>query len=90
FHRAMCRIAGYEGPLHRCTVYGSREAGARLEQMLALGMSRPWPDALEVLTGEREIDATAIRDYFAPLQRWLDEQNAGRRCAPAQASTAGS
>jgi peptidyl-dipeptidase A len=90
FHRAMCRIAGYEGPLYRCTIHGSKEAGARLEQMLALGMSRPWPDALEVLTGEREIDATAIRDYFAPLQRWLDEQNAGRSCTPAQTAADGS
>ena len=80
FHRAMCEIAGHEGPLNRCTIYGSREAGRRLNAMLEMGMSQPWPDALEVLTGERELDANAIRDYFAPLQVWLDEQNAGRSC----------
>ncbi len=80
FHRAMCEIAGHEGPLNRCTIYGSKEAGRRLNEMLAMGMSRPWPDALEALTGEREADASAIRDYFAPLQAWLDEQNAGRSC----------
>ena len=79
-HRAMCEIAGHEGPLNRCTIYGSEEAGRRLNEMLEMGMSRPWPDALEALTGEREADATAIRDYFAPLQTWLDEQNAGRSC----------
>jgi len=80
FQRAMCKLAGYEGPLHRCTIYGSKEAGRRLNAMLEMGMSRPWPDALEVLTGERELDATAIREYFAPLEAWLDEQNAGRSC----------
>ena len=80
FHRALCEIAGHEGPLNRCTIYGSEEAGRRLNEMLELGMSKPWPDALEALTGERELDATAIRDYFAPLQTWLDEQNAGQSC----------
>jgi len=80
FHRAMCKIAGYQGPLNRCTIYGSKEAGRRLNEMLEMGMSRPWPDALEALTGERELDASAILEYFAPLQAWLDEQNAGRSC----------
>ncbi len=75
FHRAMCRQAGHTGPLHSCSVYGNREVGDRLAKMLALGQSRPWPDALEVLTGEREMDATAILDYFSPLNAWLDEQS---------------
>ncbi|MFZ5623872.1 MAG: M2 family metallopeptidase [Gemmatimonadota bacterium] len=77
FHRAMCREAGYRGPLHRCSIYGNRQAGARLEKMMAMGMSRPWPEALEALTGEKQLDATAILDYFAPLKAWLDEQNRG-------------
>ncbi|MCH2252585.1 MAG: M2 family metallopeptidase [Vicinamibacterales bacterium] len=80
FHRALCEVAGVEGPLHRCSIFGSLEAGARLNTMLAMGASRPWPDALEVVTGQREMDATAILDYFAPVQAWLDEQNAGRSC----------
>jgi peptidyl-dipeptidase A len=80
FHRALCDAAGYEGPLHRCSIYDHREAGARLIQMLELGASRPWSEALEALTGERRMDATAIVDYFAPLQSWLDEQNRGRSC----------
>jgi peptidyl-dipeptidase A len=75
FHRALCAAAGQQGPLHRCSIYGSREAGARLIRMMELGQSRPWPEALNVLTGERSMDATAILDYFAPLKRWLDEQN---------------
>ncbi|PYQ19763.1 MAG: hypothetical protein DMF81_20815 [Acidobacteria bacterium] len=45
--------------------------------MLEMGQSRSWPDALEALTGQRQMDATAIADYFAPLKKWLDEQNAG-------------
>jgi peptidyl-dipeptidase A len=80
FHRALCQVAGYQGPLHRCSVYGNREVGRRLQAMMEMGMSRPWPDALEALTGQREMDATAILDYFAPLQAWLDQQNAGRTC----------
>jgi peptidyl-dipeptidase A len=79
-HRALCGIAGFDGPLHHCSIYDNEEAGRRLNEMLEMGMSRPWPDALEALTGEREMDATAILDYFAPLQSWLDEQNAGRAC----------
>ena len=77
FHRALCKEAGYTGPLHRCSIYGSKAAGERLAKMLAMGQSRPWPDALEAMTGQRKMDATAILDYFAPLKKWLDEQNAG-------------
>jgi peptidyl-dipeptidase A len=79
FHRALCREAGYTGPLHRCSVYGNKAVGEKLARMMAMGQSRPWPEALEALTGERRMDASAILDYFAPLKRWLDEQNAGHR-----------
>jgi len=80
FQRALCRIAGDKGPLHRCSIYGSKEAGKRLDEMLSMGVSQPWPEALKALTGESKIDATAIQDYFAPLKTWLDKQNAGRKC----------
>ena len=80
FHRALCEIAGAEGPLHRCSIYENEEAGEALIKMLELGMSQPWPDALEAMTGKRRMDATSILDYFAPLKRWLDEQNEGRTC----------
>jgi peptidyl-dipeptidase A len=78
FHRALCQARGYQGPLNRCSIYDDKEAGARLQKMLAMGQSRPWPDALEALTGQRQMDATAMIDYFAPLKKWLDEQNAGQ------------
>ena len=78
FYRALCREAGYTGPLHRCTFYGSREAGARLERMLQAGMSRPWQETLFEMTGEREMDASAMMEYFAPLKAWLDRQNQGK------------
>ncbi|HEY3353373.1 MAG TPA: M2 family metallopeptidase [Polyangia bacterium] len=80
FHRALCRAAGQTGPLHRCSIYGSQEAGRRLAAMMAMGQSRPWPEALKALTGETSIDATAIIDYFKPLQDYLHEQNKGRTC----------
>ncbi len=76
FHRALARQAGCKEPLHRCSIYGNKEVGSRLEKMLAMGQSRPWPEALKALTGEDRMDATAILDYFAPLKKWLDEQNA--------------
>jgi peptidyl-dipeptidase A len=77
FHRALCKEAGYSGPLHRCSIYGNKAAGAKLAKMMAMGASRPWPDALETLTGQRQMDATALMDYYAPLKKWLDEQNVG-------------
>ena len=80
FHRAMCQAAGFKGPLHECSVYGSKAAGARLRAMLELGRSKPWPDALFAMTGQREMDGSALLEYFAPLQKWLKEQNAGQRC----------
>jgi peptidyl-dipeptidase A len=79
FYRALCDASGYTGPLHRCTFYGSKEAGAKFNKMLEMGQSKPWPDELEVLTGQRQIDASALLDYFAPLQKWLDEQNKGQK-----------
>ena len=80
FHRALCRSIGFTGPLDQCSIYGNAEAGRRLKAMLAMGASRPWPDALEALTGQREMDATAMLDYFAPLKKWLDEQNKNEVC----------
>ena len=78
FHRALAKVAGCTTPLHRCSIYGNAAAGERLRKTLAMGASRPWPDALEALTGQRQMDATAMADYFAPLKAWLDEQNSGR------------
>jgi peptidyl-dipeptidase A len=80
FHRALCRIAGHKGPLYTCSIYGNKEAGKRLEAMMKMGLSRPWPEALAALTGEKRMDASAILDYFAPLYDWLKEQNKGRKC----------
>lgn len=79
FHRALAKTAGCTTPLHRCSIYDNKEAGERLKKALAMGASKPWPDVLEVLTGQREMDASAIADYFAPLKTWLDEQNKGRK-----------
>ncbi len=78
FHRALSQAAGCTGPLNRCSIYGNKEAGAKLNAMLEMGQSRPWQDAMEKIAGTRQMDATAIRDYFAPLQKWLDQQNQGK------------
>ena len=79
-HRALCRAAGHQGPLHECSIYGNKAAGEKLRAMLALGASKPWPEALEALTGERTMDAGALLEYFAPLQAWLKAQNQGQTC----------
>ena len=80
FHRAACAQAGWNGPLHRCSVYDEAEMGQRFNAMLEMGQSKPWPDALEAFTGERQTDASAIADYFAPLNTWLTAQNKGEQC----------
>ncbi|HUP48030.1 MAG TPA: M2 family metallopeptidase [Thermoanaerobaculia bacterium] len=80
FHRALCQTAGYDGPLNRCSIYGNKAAGERLMRTLEMGASRPWPEALEIMTGQRQMDATAIIDYFRPLMDWLEVQNKGQQC----------
>jgi peptidyl-dipeptidase A len=80
FQRALCETAGYDGPLHACSVYNSKEAGAKLQAMLEAGSSQPWQDTLEKLTGTRQMDASAIIDYFEPLMGWLQEKNEGMSC----------
>jgi peptidyl-dipeptidase A len=80
FYRAACRQAGWNGALNRCTVFGNKEVGKRYNAMMSMGSSRPWPEALEAFTGERDIDASAIAEYFAPLNTWLTEQNKGQQC----------
>jgi len=80
FHKSLCEAAGQEGLLHECSIYGSKEAGERLQATLALGASKPWPDALEAITGARQMDAQPMVDYFEPLMAWLKEQNRDRQC----------
>ena len=80
FHKAACDQAGFEGPLHRCSVYGNEEVGKRFNAMMEMGSSQPWPDALEAFTGTRRMDGTAMLEYYAPLQAYLEEQNEGRTC----------
>ncbi|MCB9739539.1 MAG: M2 family metallopeptidase [Deltaproteobacteria bacterium] len=80
FHRALCKAAGHQGPLHLCSIHGSKAAGDKLAAMMAMGQSKPWPEALFAATGERDMDASALVDYFAPLYDWLKKENAGRQC----------
>jgi peptidyl-dipeptidase A len=80
FFKAACDIAGWKGPLHRCSFYGNKEVGKRLDAMLAMGASKPWPDALQAFTGKREMDGTAMIAYFKPLMTWLQKENRGKQC----------
>jgi len=80
FHRAACQQAGWTGPLHRCSIYGDEAVGERFNAMLEMGQSRPWPEAMQAFTGETGNDASAVADYFAPLNTWLTEQNRGKDC----------
>jgi peptidyl-dipeptidase A len=80
FQKALCEAAGFEGPLHECSIFGSKAAGERFAAMLKLGQSETWQDTLERLTGTRQMDASAILEYFEPLQGWLAQQNKGQQC----------
>jgi peptidyl-dipeptidase A len=80
FHKAACDIAGNEGPLHRCSIYGNKEVGARFDAMMKMGASRPWPEALDAFTGNENMDGSAIIEYFSPLMEYLKEENKDRQC----------
>jgi peptidyl-dipeptidase A len=80
FHRAACKQSGWKGPLHRCSVYGQKEVGEKFNKMMELGQSQPWPQTLAVFSGETQTDASAVADYFAPLNLWLTKQNKGEKC----------
>ena len=80
FHRAACEQAGVTGPLHRCSIYGDQKIGKKFNAMLEMGQSKPWPEALEAFTGQRQTDASAMTEYFKPLDAWLTEQNRGETC----------
>jgi len=82
FYRALCLESGQydpkdpKKPLHRCNFYNSQAAGNKLREMLKLGASRPWKEAMEIMTGQPEMDTGAIREYFKPLENWLKKENA--------------
>ena len=78
--KAACDQAGWKGPLHRCSLYGDKAAGTRLQAMTAMGASQPWPDALEAFTGQRRVSAAGMLAYFKPLQTYLEHENRGRPC----------
>jgi peptidyl-dipeptidase A len=80
FYKAACDAAGWKGPLHRCSFYGDKKVGAKLNAMLEMGASKPWPDALQAFTGSRAMSGKAMVEYFAPLKTWLDKQNRGKSC----------
>ena len=80
FHEALCESMGFDGDLHECSIYGNKEAGLRLRNMLAVGQSEPWPDALEKITGQRTLSGKSLLNYYEPLKKWLDDQNEGRAC----------
>jgi peptidyl-dipeptidase A len=80
FHKALCEISGNTDPIHRCSIYNSKEAGNALNTMLEMGSSQPWQQAYKVLTGNEQMNATAVLDYFAPLQTWLKDKNQGKQC----------
>jgi peptidyl-dipeptidase A len=80
FHKALCNAAGFKGPLYQCSIYDSKAAGEKLQTLLAAGASQPWQDTLQAAIGTRQMDASAILEYFAPLTTWLDEQNKGKTC----------
>jgi peptidyl-dipeptidase A len=79
-YKALCDAAGHDGPLYECSFYGNKAAGEKFTAMLSKGASQPWQDTLKELTGGEKMDASAVLEYFAPLQTWLTEQNAGRTC----------
>ncbi|XP_061223897.1 angiotensin-converting enzyme [Neopsephotus bourkii] len=75
FHQALCAAAKHTGPLHTCDIYQSKEAGKILGEALKLGFSKPWPEAMELITGQPNMSADALMSYFEPLMAWLVKEN---------------
>ncbi|KAK2110901.1 hypothetical protein P7K49_010647 [Saguinus oedipus] len=75
FHEALCKVAGHTGPLHKCDIYQSKEAGQRLAAAMKLGFSQPWPEAMQLITGQPNMSASAMLSYFKPLLDWLHAEN---------------
>lgn len=80
FHKAACDIAGFQGPIHQCSIYGNKEVGRRFNAMMEMGSSKPWQDALEAFTGTRDMDGSAIIEYFRPVMDYLEKENKDRSC----------
>lgn len=80
FHKAACEMSGNTGPLHRCSIYGNKDVGSKFKAMMQMGASRPWPEALDAFTGTDKMDGSAIIEYYAPLMKYLEEQNKDRKC----------
>lgn len=80
-YRALCQAAGQRyvddprRPLHRCDFYRSPEAGRILGKMMERGSSIPWQETLQEAIGEDRLDASALREYFRPLEDWLRTEN---------------
>ncbi|GFY78990.1 angiotensin-converting enzyme, partial [Trichonephila inaurata madagascariensis] len=77
FHKSLCDAAGYEGPLHKCDIYQNKKAGQLMSDMLSLGSSVHWKEAMKIGTQGKtdKMDAKPMLEYFAPLLKWLKEQN---------------
>jgi peptidyl-dipeptidase A len=80
FYKSLCDAAGHKGPLYECSFYGNKEAGQKYWAMLGKGSSQPWQKTMKELTGGEKMDASAVLEYFAPLQTWLKQQNEGQSC----------
>ncbi len=83
----MCDASGYKGPLNRCTFYGSKAAGDKLNAMLTAGQSQPWQTTLKQMTGPGpgetdHLDAAPMLEYFQPLYLWLKQQNEANKSKP--------
>lgn len=76
FHKALCEAAGHTGPLHNCDIYQSKEAGKLLGDVMKLGFSKPWPEAMAMITGQPQMSVQPLMEYFQPLITWLEQENA--------------
>uniref|UniRef100_A0AAX7W1A7 Angiotensin-converting enzyme n=1 Tax=Astatotilapia calliptera TaxID=8154 RepID=A0AAX7W1A7_ASTCA len=75
FHKALCNAAKHNGPLYTCDIYQSKEAGKLLGDVMKLGFSKPWPEAMAMTTGESKMSAQPLMEYFQPLIEWLEKEN---------------
>lgn len=60
-----------------CNFQGNKEVGDYLLKIMKAGATRDWRELIREATGE-DISGKAMLEYYAPLTKWLQEQNKGR------------
>ena len=64
-------------PPQACNYANNKQVGDFLKSIMVKGATEDWRKVLKEATGE-DLSTRAMVEYYAPLLKWLEEQNKGR------------